>query len=233
MAMQGGVRRRGVGARTFPVGRLFAALSSCLFAAGCGSLPPTLTSLNSFNPLAQGRDINIAVESIDGPPREVAQKLVSDLNAEGAPLRIGLVGAEADASYRMRGYLATHTAGATTTVTWALDVYDSGLNRTVRLSGEERLAAGMGPAGKGAAKGSTANWAVADETLLRRIAHAGMDQLAGFMAAPPAPAPAPGPAAPVPAGPGSNTVASREDASDPAGPGFIGMPRVAEAATRR
>jgi hypothetical protein len=175
-----------------------------------------------LSPLTQSRDITIAVESIDGPPREVAQKLISDLNAEGVPLKIGVVGPEAEATYRMRGYLATHAAGSLTAVAWAWDVYDASLNHAVRVSGEERVA---GAGGKGAAKSG----AMADEALLRRIAHSGMDQLAAFMAAPPAaPAPPPIPAAPVP-----ETVASRDDGSGPTAPAFAGTPRLAEASARR
>ncbi len=198
------------------LGTAVVVLAVCLAAGGCGTVAPLLS------PLAQNRDISVAVESIDGPPREVSQRLISDLNAEGAPLKIAVVASEANAAYRMRGYLATHAAGSTTAITWAWDVYDSGLNRAFRLTGEERVAAKEGPK----------SWAVADEAVLRRIAHAGMDQLAGFMASPPAPAvPTPGPAAPLPSG--TDTVASRDDApAEPGASAFTGTPRLAEAGRR-
>jgi hypothetical protein len=221
--MQSGKRRRAC-ARRVAVGRgvagPFAALMLCLAAGGCGTIAPILS------PLTQSRDIRVSVESLDGPPREVAERLISDLNSEGAPLKIAVVTGEAEATYRMRGYLATHPAGSATAVTWAWDVYDAGLNRAFRLTGEERIATGKGPA-----KG----WAVADEALLRRIAHAGMDQLAGFMASPPAPAvPSPLPAVPVsPGRNGADTVASRDQApAEPAASAFAGTPRLADA-TRR
>jgi hypothetical protein len=242
MAMQSGVRRHSAGAAgiaIFAIGRVPAVLALCLLAAACSSLPPALSSLN---PLAGGRDIVVAVESVDGPPREVAQKLISSLNAEGAPLRIGVVTAEAQASYRMRGYLATRATASATAVSWAWDIYDSGLNRAVRLSGEELVVGAKGApkgAAKGSARGAAVSWAVADEDLIRRIAHAGMDQLAAFMAAPPAapePAPAPPPVPGTTPRNGSDTVASNDSVA-PEAAGFAGsstgMARLAEAATRR
>ncbi len=198
-----------------PLGGAFAALALCLAAGGCGTIAPML------GPLTQSHDTRVTVESIDGPPHEVAQRLISDLSSEGAPLKIAVVAGEAGAAYRMRGYLATHASGSTTAVTWAWDVYDAGLNRAFRLTGEERVATGRNP-----------GWTVADEALVRRIAHAGMDQLADLMASPPAPA-EPGPAAPVPPSRiGTDTVASREDAPPEPGVAFAGTPRLAEA-TRR
>jgi hypothetical protein len=222
MAMQRGGRQRNAGAGRYAAGRgvawrrgcRLATLALCLAAGGCATIAPMLS------PLAQNRDITVAVESVDGPPHEISQRLISDLNAEGAPLRIAVVGAEVQAAtYRMRGYLATRTAGPMTAVTWAWDVYDGGLNRAFRLTGEEHVAAG-----------TARSWAVADEALLHRIAHAGMDQLAAFMAAPPAPAVPP---PPVPAGPptGTGTVASRAGGSEPPGAAFTGT-RLAEATAR-
>jgi hypothetical protein len=76
---------------------------------------------------------------------------------------------------------------------------------------------------------------MADETVLRAIAHAGMTQLAEFAAAAPAPA---GPAAPPPGRTGS-AVASREDpSSETAGraetvAGLAGLGRLADAIAGR
>jgi hypothetical protein len=158
-------------------------------AAGCGSVgigqTPALT--------AQARDISVAFESIDGPPRDLSQKLARDLNEEAAALRIAVMPA-GQASYRLRGYLAAHAHSGTTTIAWAWDVYDGDLHRAFRLSGEERTAV-VAPAAKNAGKNSEAeNWTAADEALLRRIARTGMEQLAGFAAAPASVAPAPPPA---------------------------------------
>jgi hypothetical protein len=170
----------------------------CLGAAGCGSLGPTL------GPSAQAgsaKDFSIAFESIDGLPRDVSPRLVHDLGEEAAALRIAVAPAGTDATYRLRGYLAAHTGRSRTSITsisWAWDVYDGELHRAFRLSGEAQA---------GPATGRDAGAALADEAVLRTIAHAGMQQLADFAAAAPAPA---APAVPTPGRTGS-AVASRED----------------------
>jgi len=175
-------------------------LALCLMAAGCASIGQALA------PAGPARDASIAFESIDGPPRELSQRLIRDLNEEAAALRIAVVPAGRAAAYRMRGYLAAHAQGSTTSIAWAWDVYDAELHRAFRLSGEERAGpaagrdAGRSPEGRG--------WAAADEALLRAIARAGMEQLAGFMAAAPAPA---APPAPPPARNGSEVVAGGDD----------------------
>jgi hypothetical protein len=209
MSMQGdGSRRIAGGAESDPrgrrpsgIGKPMMCLALCLTAAGCASIGQTL------GPSAPARDLSIAFESIDGLPRDLSQRLVRDLNAEAAVLRIAVVPAGNEASYRLRGYLAAHAQGATTSIAWAWDVYDAELHRAFRLSGEERAgptadrdAAGRNPAGR--------NWAAADEALLRAIARAGMEQLAAFMASAPAPA---APASPAPARNGAEVVASRDD----------------------
>jgi hypothetical protein len=176
-----------------------AGLALCLAAAGCASIGPTL------GPAAQARsvaDFSVAFESIDGLPREVSQRLVRDLNEEAAALRIAVVPAGGEATYRMRGYVAAHaerSAASITSISWAWDVYDGELHRAFRLSGEER--AGSAPA-------RDAGRALADDAVLRAIAHAGMQQLADFAASAPAPA---APASPAPGRTTGSAVASRDD----------------------
>src|SRR5258708_397842 len=98
MSMQGDGRRRiaggagaGPGGRLSGVGRnpvpdlaRYLALSFTLpFLAGCASISQALA------PSVQaGGDVSIAIESIDGLPRDVSQRLVRDLNEEAAALRI-------------------------------------------------------------------------------------------------------------------------------------------------
>jgi hypothetical protein len=197
--MQGNASRRMAGgAESGPrrqpagIGKAMAGLALCLMAAGCGSIGQAL------GPSAQAgnaRDFSVAIESIDGVPRDVSQRLSHDLDEAAAALRVALVPAGGQATYLMRGYLAAHAQGSTTSIAWAFDVYDAELHRAVRLSGEEQ-------AGKDAGR----NWAMADEALLRRIAHTGMEQLAVFVASAPAPA---APVAPSPGRAGS-AVAGRD-----------------------
>jgi hypothetical protein len=191
MSMQGdGCRRIAGGAEIAPCLALCLALPVL---AACGSIGPTL------EPSAQARDVSIAFESIDGLPRDVSPSLVRDLNEEAAALRIAVVPAGGEASYHLRGYLAARAEGSATAVAWAWDVYDTNLHRAFRLSGEERAGRTSPDQGR--------NGAMADDALLRQIAHSGMEQLAGFMASAPAPA---APAAPAPARNGP-VVAGRDD----------------------
>jgi hypothetical protein len=203
-----GSRRFAGGAESAPRGRLtrgpgriITSLALCLVAAGCSSLGPTLGSLAQAG---SAKDFSIAFESIDGLPREVSQRLLHDLSEEAAALRIAVAPAGSDATYRLRGYLAAHAgrpAASTTSIAWAWDVYDGELHRAFRLSGEEQ---------GGPASGRDAGGALADDAVLRAIAHAGMQQLADFAAL------APAPAAP-PSGSIGSAVANRGEApSEPA-----------------
>ncbi len=210
-------------------GKLMASLALCLMAAGCASIGQALGP-SGLGSLAPNRDVSIAFESIDGLPRDLSQKLVRDLDEEAAALRIAVAPPGGEAAYRVRGYLAAHAQGGTTSIAWAWDVYDAGLQRAFRLDGEEEAgpSAGHAPARKGAEGRS---WTAADEAVLRRIARSGMQQLVDFMASAPVPsAPAaPAPATPAPTRNGSDTVASLDDlATDPIGgapePGGVPLP---------
>jgi hypothetical protein len=215
MRMQGNASQRGKSdsgcALLRGLGKPVASLALCLMAAGCASIGQALGP-SAFGPSTPGRDVSIAFESIDGLPRDMSQKLARDLDEEAAALRVAVVPPGGEAAYRVRGYLAAHAQGGTTSIAWAWDVYDAGLQRAFRLSGEEEA----GPSGGNAPsrKGSEGrSWTAADEAVLRRIARSGMQQLVDFMASAPVPsAPAaPAPAAPAPTRNGSDTVASRDD----------------------
>jgi hypothetical protein len=187
-------------------------------AAGCASIGQALGP-SAMASSAPARDVGIAFESIDGLPRDMTQKLVRDLDEEAAALRVAVVPPGGEATYRVRGYLAAHARGATTSIAWAWDVYDAQLQRAFRLSGEEEAgpSAGHAPARKGS---EARGWTAADDAVLRRIARTGMQQLVEFMAAAPVPAaptPPATPATPPPTRSGSDVVASRDDLPDPGG----------------
>jgi hypothetical protein len=107
----------------------------------------------------------VAIESVEGAPASVVHRFVDVLKDEAAAHQIAVVPA-GEANYRLRGYLATD---ATTAVSWAWEVYGADQKRAVRLGGEEKTA------GRG--------WEQADDRVLRRIARAGVAQLAAFLAA--------------------------------------------------
>jgi hypothetical protein len=129
----------------------------------------------------------VAFESIDGPPPQVFDRMVGALDSESKLRNLSVVSREASAAYRVRGYLAAQIRGGRSTIAWVWDVYDRDQQRALRLSGEE-------PTGK---TGRDA-WAAADDTVLRRIAQAGLTGLSGMIngTTPGEPQPAPPPAGP-------------------------------------
>ena len=128
----------------------------------------------------------ITFESIDGPPPQVFDRMVSVLDTESKLRNLSIVSRESAATYRVRSYLSAQVVRGRTTIAWVWDVYDGSQQRALRLSGQE-------PAGKG---GRDA-WAAADDMVLRKIAQAGLSGLSSMVNGTPADAP-PAPAAPAP-----------------------------------
>src|ERR1700681_2590138 len=136
--------------------------------------------------MASSSGPTVAFESIDGPPPQVFDRMVSVLDSESKLRNLSIVSREGGASYRIRSYLSAQVVRGKTMIAWVWDVYDNNQQRALRLSGEE-------PAGKA---GRDA-WAAADDLLLRRIAQAGLSGLTGMIngtapAEEPPSAPAPG-----------------------------------------
>jgi hypothetical protein len=162
-------------ANTICASRLVAA-SLALLAAGCttdglttGSITPVVAT--------SGAPVNVAFERIDGPPEPVFRKLVQDLSEEAQARQLAVVSREASARYRIRGYVAARLHDNHTTISWMWDVYDANENRALRISGEEDT----DRAGKD-------GWADPDDQVYRRISHASIERIAGFLAAPRGPA---------------------------------------------
>jgi hypothetical protein len=136
--------------------------------------------------MASGGDgSTVAFESIDGPPPQVFDRMVSVLDSESKLRSLSIVSREGSASYRVRSYLSAQVSHGRTTIAWVWDVYDRDQQRTLRLSGEE-------PAGKAGRD----PWTAADDLVLRKIAQAGFSGLSAMVngtapvETPPAPAPA-------------------------------------------
>ena len=128
----------------------------------------------------------VTFESIDGPPPQVFDRMVSVLNSESKLRNLSIVSRDGAASYRVRSYLAAEVNRGRTVIAWVWDVYDRNQQRALRLSGEE-------PAGKAGRD----PWTAADDLVLRKIAQAGLSGLSGMIngtapADAPQPAPAPG-----------------------------------------
>ena len=134
---------------------------------------------------------NRHLESIDGPPPQIFERMVSVLDSESKLRNLSIVSRAGTASYRVRSYLAAQVNRGRATIAWVWDVYDQNQQRALRLSGEE-------PAGKA---GRDA-WAAADDMVLRKIAQAGLSGLSSMIngTAPAEPPQAP-PSAPTKRGP--------------------------------
>ena len=124
----------------------------------------------------------MAFESIDGPPPQVFDRMVSVLDSESKLRNLSIVSREGGASYRVRSYLSAQVVRGKTVIAWVWDVYDNNQQRALRLSGEEAA----GKAGRDA-------WAAADDLVLRKIAQAGLSGLSGMINGTPDAAPAPAP----------------------------------------
>jgi hypothetical protein len=188
--------RRAVAARRSTLRRVglggLLAVALGLGVAGCSTAPQAPA------PYASARGPTIAFESIDGPPESIFRRYVQNISDEANARQMAIVSREAPAQFRVRGYLATLVEKRRgTVIAWVWDVYDIDQHRALRITGEEKTT--------GAGRGT---WAAADDSVLRRIAKNGMDQLAAFLGSPGAP-PTP-PAAPAAAGP---SVAANDDAT--------------------
>ena len=143
-------------------------------AAGCSSLPSDgRASLASATSSGSISGSTLAFESIDGSPPEVFRKLVANLNDEADARQIAVVSRTAPATYRVRGYVSALVERGKTTFAWVWDVYDTDKRRTLRIAGEEPAAASR--------RNSRDAWSGADDQVLRRMAHDGMDRIAGFL----------------------------------------------------
>ncbi len=134
--------------------------------AGGGAASNAFAMVNSTS----GPSPTVTFESIDGPPPQVFDRMVSVLDSESKLRNLSIVPREGAAAYRVRSYLSAQINHGRTTIAWVWDVYDRDQQRTLRLSGEE-------PAGK---PGRDA-WAAADDLVLRKIAQAGLSGLSGMV----------------------------------------------------
>ena len=161
---------------------LGAGLTLLAIACGLGGCASGGSVGGSFA-MTSGGGPTVAFESIDGPPPQVFDRMVSVLDSESKLRNLSIVSREGGASYRVRSYLSAQISRGRTIIAWVWDVYDRDQQRALRLSGEE-------PAGKA---GRDA-WAAADDLVLRKIAQAGLSGLSGMIngTAPPDAPPAPG-----------------------------------------
>ena len=178
-----------------------AALGGC---AGGGA-----TGSGSYAMASTGSGPTVAFESIDGPPPQVFDRMVSVLDSELKLRNLSIVSREGGASYRVRSYLSAQVVRGKTMIAWVWDVYDNNQQRALRLSGEEAA----GKAGRDA-------WAAADDLVLRKIAQAGLSGLTGMINGTPDAAPAPAPDRRGPAVASAESAVPAQDAPGVAALGF-------------
>ena len=176
---------------------------------GCAGGGATGSGSYAMAPSAGG-GATVAFESIDGPPPQVFDRMVSVLDSESKLRNLSIVSREGGASYRVRSYLSAQVVRGKTVIAWVWDVYDANQQRALRLSGEEPTAA----------KGSRDPWSAADDLVLRKIAQAGLSGLSGMINGTPDATPATSPAS---RGPAVASMESAIPAQDAAGVAALGF----------
>src|SRR5713101_3518352 len=159
--------RAAAGARTAP--RTAVAVTLLGFACGLGGCVSDGAGSGSFA-MAGSNGATVAFESIDGPPPQIFDRMVSVLDSESKLRNLSIVSREGTSSYRVRSYLSAQVSRGRTTIAWVWDVYDRDQQRALRLSGEE-------PAGKAGRD----PWTAADDLVLRKIAQAGLSGLSAMI----------------------------------------------------
>ena len=162
-------------------------LAAAIALGGCASSGSTSSAFAMASPTDSP---SIAFESIDGPPPQVFERMVSVLDSESKLRNLTMVSRKSPAAaYRVRSYLAAQVVHGHTMISWVWDVYDQDQQRALRLSGEEDTG-----------KSGSDPWGAADDLVLRKIAQAGFSGLSSMVnGTPPATAPTPStPPAPAP-----------------------------------
>src|SRR5687767_8456124 len=147
-------------------GRIIVAVAfAATLLAGCNTTQPGLFATSS-------RPASIAFDSIDGPPPEVFQRLVRDLNSEAKSRQLTVLSRDDEPTYRARGYMGAQIKTREASITWVWDVYDGERQRVLRISGEEKVA------------GKHRNpWEALDEAAVQRIASKSVEQIGAFLTA--------------------------------------------------
>lgn len=113
--------------------------------------------------------VPVALESIDGAPAPIRTALVDELTNAATDRKVDLVGASAQARYRVRGYLSSSTEDGETKVAYVWDVFDSQKRRAKRLAGSSPVPA--------------SSISTLDKAALAKLAQASMDEIAEFLTA--------------------------------------------------
>ncbi len=147
-------------------------LAAALALAGCQSTGGAL-----FASRGSPAGVPIAFESIDGAPPAVRSALDGELAAAASARQVDLVGAGAEARYRVRGYLSTEeTADGGVALAFVWDVFDGAQRRAQRITGSSPIS----PAFR---RQQNDPWEGLDKAALARLAARSMDEIANFLSA--------------------------------------------------
>jgi hypothetical protein len=149
---------------------LFRALVLLVIACGLAGCASGGAGSGSFAMAGAVTGPTVTFESIDGPPPQVFDRMVSVLDSESKLRSLSIVSREGAATYRVRSYLSAQVTRGRTVIAWVWDVYDRDQQRALRLSGDE-------PGGKAGRD----PWAAADDLMLRKIAQTGFSGLSAMV----------------------------------------------------
>lgn len=166
--------------RTSPRPRLFLRLLAAGLLLGLGACQDSGLDLssNAAKKIVVGEPVPVAVESLEGPPADLAPRFSAALATEAQSRGIVFTDADKAPRFRLRGYLSAAPGEGGTSVAYVFDLFDQGKRRAQRISGSEIVK-----------KSAPEAWQVVDEAVLRRIAARGMNEVAGFLSERPAEGP--------------------------------------------
>jgi len=109
--------RAAAGARTAP--RAAVAVTLLGLACGLGGCVSDGAGAGSGAfAMASSNGATVAFESIDGPPPQIFDRMVSVLDSESKLRNLSIVSREGTSSYRVRSYLSAQVSRGRTTIAW-------------------------------------------------------------------------------------------------------------------
>jgi hypothetical protein len=119
----------------------------------------------------------VAIDSIDGPPQELFDRLVARMSQEAEARQYPIVSRLGTPSYRARISLVPEIEGRKTRIVWVAEVFDRAEQRVAQLTGAE-------PVGRGRKD----PWSRVDDATLSRIAAQTLAEIVAAIGGAPAPA---------------------------------------------
>lgn len=160
-------------------GALGGVLFTALALAGCVDTAAELGSPKgaavqrqriAARPGVSPRGASIVLTSMEGAPEDIASRFGSIFARTAESRDISTATKDADAAYRVRGYLTAYPGGeGTTRLAYVWDVFERNGRRAQRLTDEIAVKGGGDP------------WANFDDKALTEVAARGADDLAAFL----------------------------------------------------